>query len=630
MKLSIIIPCYNAEKYLPDLLTCLDKQIQNSKHDVEVFLIDDGSKVPVKADYSWATVFRKQNEGPGIARNVGLEHMTGDYFTFIDADDMVADNYIETIFNKIEAEHFDYCYLSWRTMPGHWQNVIRLTSVEDKFPPYNLCVWNRVYKTSTFGKHRFNPKKLWSEDADYIYRLNEHGKKSFISDFMYYYRPDTPESWTKRMFSGDLDYCRIVYNVKTVTPELRDEIIREYENNEILLLTNNNPYEELSKYAMILPYNTGVPGTELRGDYYGAFKQIPKPIRTQVVIWTAFTQKIGGIETWIYQFCKNMHKKYDILVLYDQIDVHQLARLEKMVRCMRLDMSKNIVCDTVIVSRITDTIPRNVKAKQSVQMVHACHMVESWKIPQDKDYIVAVSHAAADSFHEDKAQIIYNMVDKPTDKNALLLVSATRLSKTSAFEKGHDRMLKLADKLTAADIPFIWLLFSDADFKEKRDNMIVLSPILDIAPYLKMADYYVSLSDAEGYGYSMVESLINGTPLITTPITVLPELGFEDKKHGYVVPFDMEFDVNTLLDIPTFTYKRTNTQSIKQWQKILGDTKPKHDYKPMVNGGRFVRVIKPYFDLALQQNMVKGQELYFSEERAKVVSEAGYIQIIGG
>ena len=43
MKLSIIIPCYNAEKYLPDLLACLDKQIKASAHEVEVFLIDDGS-----------------------------------------------------------------------------------------------------------------------------------------------------------------------------------------------------------------------------------------------------------------------------------------------------------------------------------------------------------------------------------------------------------------------------------------------------------------------------------------------------------------------------------------------------------------------------------------------------------
>ena len=100
MKLSIIIPEYNAEGLLPDLLACLDKQIQATKHEVEVFIIDDGSKVPFSTDYPWAQVFRKQNEGPGIARNVGLEHMTGDYFTFIDADDMVADNYLEAIFDK--------------------------------------------------------------------------------------------------------------------------------------------------------------------------------------------------------------------------------------------------------------------------------------------------------------------------------------------------------------------------------------------------------------------------------------------------------------------------------------------------------------------------------------------------
>jgi hypothetical protein len=67
--------------------------------------------------------------------------------------------------------------------------------------------------------------------------------------------------------------------------------------------------------------------------------------------------------------------------------------------------------------------------------------------------------------------------------------------------------------------------------------MVVLPPILDIAPYLARADYYVSLSDAEGYGYSMIESLINNTALLTTPISVLPELGFKEGEHGYTIPF---------------------------------------------------------------------------------------------
>lgn len=596
--LSIIIPAYNAEPYLTELLNVLRPQITE---EVELIIIDDGSKVPVKCEF--AKVIRERNGSPGISRNLGLENMTGEYFTFIDADDMVAKDYTKQILDKIKAEQFDYCYLSWKTMPGSkWNCTIKLKSVEEKFPPFNLCVWNRVYKTATFGKHRFNPKKLWSEDADYIYRLNEHGKKSFISEYLYFYRSDTPGSWTKQMFNGQLDYKRIVYNVRTVTEQIRDEIITEYENNEIVLLTDHNPFKELERYAMCMSYNQAVSGTELRGDMYSEFRQIPQPIRTQVVIWTAFTQAIGGIETWIYNFCKTMSKYYDILVLYDHIDAVQLARLQKIVRCMKQDEKKSIICDTIIVSRITDKIPVNIKAEQSVQMVHACKMVDSWQIPQDKDHIVTVSHAAADSFGENKAEVIYNLVDKPTDDKALLLISATRLSAISAFEKGHDRMRQLAKMLHQAKIPFLWLIFSDDVLKNADKNIVVLPPTLNIAPYLAKADYYVSLSDAEGYGYSMVEALINKTALLTTPVTVLPELGFEDGKHGYIIPFDMKFDVRKLLDIPTFTYNKTNTASIKQWKSLLGNTKPKHDYKPD-DKSILVKIINSYYDMNLSRTL---------------------------
>ena len=625
-KLSIIMPAYNAEPYLSELLSCLRPQMRD---DVELIIVDDGSDVPVECDF--AKVIRERNGSPGISRNLGLDAMHGKYFTFIDADDLLAPNYIEAILKKIDEDPFDYCYLSWKTIPGStWQNTIRITSVNDKFPPYNLCVWNRVYKTATFGKKRFNPKKLWSEDADYIYRLDEHGKKAYISEYLYYYRSDTPNSWTKRMFGGDLDYCRLVYNVKTVTPELRDEMIHEYEENEILLLTDDNPYEELSKYAMILPYGTSVPGTELRGDSYPGFRKIKRPIVTQVVIWTSFTQAIGGIETWIYLFAKHMSKKYDILVLYDEIDIQQLARLERYIQCLKQDLKQKIVCDTCIVSRITDKIPENVKPKQTVQMVHACKMMPGWEIPQDRDHIIAVSQAAADSFGEDKAEVIYNLIDKPAAEKALVLVSATRLAKHSAFEKGHKRMLQLVDKLTEAGIQYIWLLFSDADFPEKTGHMIVLKPTLNIGPYLAMADYYVSLSDAEGFGYSIVEALLNKTPVITTPITVLPELGFKDGEHGYIVPFDMDFDASILRKVPEVKYSRANKASVDKWVNILGHTKPKHTYDPGQHSGKYVRVIRPYYDNELKKMLHRGETYYFKSDRAKEVASAGYIEIVEG
>lgn len=625
-RLSIIIPYYNTEKYMNELLACLDRQMVPG---VEVLIVDDGSKVPFKTGYSWAKVFRKENEGPGIARNVGLENMKGEYFTFMDSDDMVPDYYLEKILDKIETEAFDYCYLSWKTMPGSWNCVVKLTSVNDRFPGFNLCVWNRVYKTATFGDMRFDPKKLWSEDADFIYRLNERGKKSFIPDIMYFYRSDTPDSWTKKMFRGDLDYNRIVYNIREVKADntaLLKEIKKEYADNEIVLLTDRNEIPELEKYCMIMRYNTPVHGSILRGDKYGGFKLIEKPKRTQVLIWTARTQKIGGIETWIYQFCRVMRKYYDITVMYEFIDQHQLDRLYQIVECIKYNPKERILCDTCIINRITDKLPPNVRAKQVIQMVHTCKMQSFLSIPQDHDHIVTVSKAAAKSFNEEKAEVIYNLVDEPTDKKALILISATRLSKTSAFEKGHERMIELAHKLENAGIPYLWFLFTDAPFPERTSHMILLEPTLDIAPYMAAADYYISLSDAEGFGYSMVESLINGTPIITTPISVLPELEFEDGIHGYIVPFDMDFDVNILLNRPSYEYKRTNTESIKKWRKLLGNTKPTHAYKPtqMVE----LQVIKRYRDIQLDRVLDVGEVITVQKMRAESIQSAGFGRIV--
>lgn len=621
--LSIIIPYYNTEKYIMPLLDTLDKQMRS---DVEIIIVDDGSKTPFKTNYKWAKVIRQKNAGPGLARNTGLDAMSGEYFTFIDSDDMVTGNYLKCIFEKIK-EGFDYCYLSWKSLPGGWQCSVQLNSIDDEFPAFNLCVWNRVYKTATFGQHRFSPNKLWSEDADYIYRLDERGKKAFIPECIYLYRSNTPNSWTKKMMNGQIDYTRIVYNVPTVTPEIRDDILKEYEHNEIILLTNNNSYPELKKKAMCLPFNTPINGTELRGTPYSGFKRIIKPISTQVVIWTAFTQAIGGIETWIYNFCKYMSKYYDILVLYETINPVQLARLQKIVRCEKAG-NRTIVCDTCIVSRITDKVPSIIQAKQTVQMVHACKMMPQWAIPQDHDYIIGVSQAVLDSFNEQNGQVIHNLIDKPTTDRCLFLISATRLDKNSAFEKGHARMLKLADMLTDAGIEYIWLLFSDAGFPEKRKNMIVMPPTMNIAPFLAKADYYVSLSDAEGYGYSMVESLINSTPVITTPISVLAELGFKDNEHGYIVPFDMDFDVLKLLEVPEVQYKQTNTKSIKEWRKILGDTVPKHDYVP--EKLKTVKILKEYKDVAIGRLLSQGEKVIMSEERAKLVVDKGYGRIIDG
>ena len=100
--ISVIIPIYNSEKYLPRLFQCLDSQFFN---DYEVLLINDGStdrSLQICSDYAKARnnihVYTQENQGVSAARNLGFKKMKGDFFTFIDSDDMIPDNYLNELF----------------------------------------------------------------------------------------------------------------------------------------------------------------------------------------------------------------------------------------------------------------------------------------------------------------------------------------------------------------------------------------------------------------------------------------------------------------------------------------------------------------------------------------------------
>lgn len=115
MLLSIIIPVYNAERYLQ---SCLDSILKQSFQDVEVICVDDGSKdgslavlTGYKAKDSRITVLRQDNGGQGAARNLGLKIAQGDYVYFMDADDeLLATNMCECLHNEVVREGLDVLF----------------------------------------------------------------------------------------------------------------------------------------------------------------------------------------------------------------------------------------------------------------------------------------------------------------------------------------------------------------------------------------------------------------------------------------------------------------------------------------------------------------------------------------
>ena len=102
-KVTVVVPVYNAEKYLTECLESIQRQTYSN---IEIILVDDGSKdsSPALCDAfqkkdNRIKVVHKMNEGAGKSRNKGIEMATGDYILFVDSDDYIKSDLVEKCVN---------------------------------------------------------------------------------------------------------------------------------------------------------------------------------------------------------------------------------------------------------------------------------------------------------------------------------------------------------------------------------------------------------------------------------------------------------------------------------------------------------------------------------------------------
>lgn len=622
MKLSIIIPYYNAEPYTSELLDVLAPQITD---EVEVIVVDDGSREPFKTDYKWCKVIRQKNGGVSKARNVGIDKSSGEYISFIDADDLVSDDYVEQIIKKMP---FDYLDMSWRTFKGKGlQAQQKLNSQSDRLPNPSACT--RAFSRDFIGNHRFNENKDSAEDEDFTRHLfyGRDAKVAVITDFAYFYRTYVSNSKTKKYVSGQTKTKRIVYHLPKITKDMTyliDEFREEDKVNEVYLMTKSNELPELAEYAQIMPPQS-VRGMELRGEPTKLFTLIETPYMTQVAIYAKELDQVNGRTTFVYNFCRFMKDYYDIAVFYESGDMSAVKKLRNIVDTRKIG-SRFISCDTLIVNSINDIVPYVFVYGQRIQMCHACKTNKSWKIPES-DKTVFVSYTAMESWGVKDGTFIHNMI-APADDKPLILVSATRVSD----EKGQHRLVEFGRLLKSKGVKYLWLLFTDLPIKGMTEDMVQMPIVSDITAFIKSADYVVHLSDVEAWSYVIIESLVNGTPVITTPITMLTELAFEPGKNGYVIPFDINETTDNMIDeiahkIPKFTFKYDNDTSVNMWRDILGDTTPKKTYSP--EQSVTVRILAEYDDIELQKHMLVNEFVKMPLSRAEYLqNEHRFVEII--
>ena len=191
--LSIIIPAYNTQRYLGDLIKNLSRQIKklSNPNEVEIIIIDGSDEDYTEYYKDYPVIYHKKtNDTAAASRNYGIDHTTGKYIVFVDSDDQVSDNFLSVILDKIKmSKGFDCCYYSWRIVGRYRETNI----ITDKPLKWNWCLWTRVWSREYIGDVRFPENMNVAEDELFIREVCGGGnhdpncKYENIEDILYMY-----------------------------------------------------------------------------------------------------------------------------------------------------------------------------------------------------------------------------------------------------------------------------------------------------------------------------------------------------------------------------------------------------------------------------------------------------------
>ena len=206
IKVSIILPVYNAEKYIKDTIySVLNQTIK----DIELIIIDDGS---VDNSYNICKEIQKidtrivlkkiENNGVSNARNYGIKIAKGKYLMFIDADDQYDCNIVRKMLSSIENSDLSVCNFKEIRQNGkikskkikYKKNISKENSLMINFLQKNdlfNVVWNKIYKKDIIIKNNieFNTKISIAEDLEFNLKyIEEVNDIEYINESLYMYR----------------------------------------------------------------------------------------------------------------------------------------------------------------------------------------------------------------------------------------------------------------------------------------------------------------------------------------------------------------------------------------------------------------------------------------------------------
>ncbi len=251
VKVSVVVPVYNAEKYLR---RCLDSLRKQTLKDIEIICVNDGStdrSAEILAEYAThdkrIKVITQENQYIGAARNRGIDTATGEYIGFVDSDDWVSPNYFADLYKVAKKHDTDVAVAGrkdhvhrWRQMSS-WSNIIWVMTGKDVFNvdedsiyKVTQLVWDKIYRRDFLNRHkiRFPTLRVMYEDFHFTVSVLLYALRVAIAkDSFYYYNVADFSVSRYKLEENDAGQKIVVRNFSLDNPQLLlfqdiDEIVR--------------------------------------------------------------------------------------------------------------------------------------------------------------------------------------------------------------------------------------------------------------------------------------------------------------------------------------------------------------------------------------------------------------------
>lgn len=182
IKVSVIVPVYNSEKYLRE---CVDSIVNQTLKDIEILFVDDGStdqSLTILEEYASRDnriqVIKGTHRGGGAARNLGIEHAQGEYLSFFDSDDIMEAGLLQTLYEKSKLEQADVTVCSvrfWHELTGAVTEEscgLRVENLPEKevfsykdmtgriFNTFHNWPWNKMFRRAFVEEHGLRFQEL--------------------------------------------------------------------------------------------------------------------------------------------------------------------------------------------------------------------------------------------------------------------------------------------------------------------------------------------------------------------------------------------------------------------------------------------------------------------------------------